>query len=159
MQVVVLNQSDPLRQVLQFITERGNSVEIAAETDAETDLPKLIARTRPEYLFLLQNDYDSVKPQISQLLSSHAEMDIAVVNEEEQQVLLYQSDYADQQAAEQNPDQPIEEWQGKAWIRYTLSDFIYLLTESSPRQDPPGGITDVEHHPYADPPESPINAR
>ena len=38
MRVIVLNQSKPLRQVVEFITERGVDVEVVAETATASNL-------------------------------------------------------------------------------------------------------------------------
>lgn len=140
MQVVVLNQSDPLRQVVQFISERGYDIEIADETALESDLLPLVERTKPDYLFLLKTDYRHISSQIPAVLDTYPHLGIALVTEEEQQVLLYKEGFSEDQPQRQ----PGTELHEDHWLYYSLSDFIYLMTEDNPRENPPGGITDVE---------------
>lgn len=140
MQVVVLNQSDPLRQVVQFIAEQGYNINIVAETDLKSDLLPLIDRAQPDYLFLLQEDYSHISTQIPAVLDAHSELGIALVNEEKQQVLLYKENFSEEQPQRQPGTNLLDEH----WLIYSLSDFIYLMTEDGPREVPPGGITAVE---------------
>ncbi len=140
MRVIVLNQSNPLRQVMQFITERGYDIDITAETDTQAELLPLVTQRDPDYLFMLEEDFNDVSTQIPALLDEHPQLGVALVNEEEQQVRLYKEGFTEKHPRRE----PQSELSANHWVTYSLSDFIALMVENRPHQEPPGGITDVE---------------
>ncbi len=183
MRVIVLNQSTPLRQVVEFMTERGVDVEIVAETATANNLESLVGQTQPDYLFLLQRDYNDLSNVVTELVASKPMLGVAVVSEEGQEVQLQVNQTAVSQgltghelqsdgsnaasagpAVPHSPDKhPPHETSvqrapttanhqnavaalSPAWRTYTLSDFIYLMTEDQPKNAPSGGITDVPHN-------------
>ncbi len=114
MRVIVLDQSESLRQVVEFITERGVDVELVAETDALTNLKPLLEKTQADYLFLLQSEYDQLTEEVARIFADYPGLGIALVSEEEQEVHLQVSNEADTQAAtgreqQENSSTAIEE--------------------------------------------------
>ncbi len=57
MRVMVLNQSDELRQALQYVLEQGVPVEIVGETQEVQGLTQQVDQLQPDWLFLLQDEY------------------------------------------------------------------------------------------------------
>jgi hypothetical protein len=88
MRVIVLDQSESLRQVVEFITERGVDVELVAETDALVNLKPLLEKTQADYLFLLQREYDQLTEEVTRIFADYPALGIALVSEEEQEVHL-----------------------------------------------------------------------
>jgi hypothetical protein len=88
MRIIVLDQSESLRQVVEFITERGVDVELVAETGTVTNLKSLLEKTQADYLFLLQSEYDQLTDEVTRIFADYPTMGIALVSEEEQEVHL-----------------------------------------------------------------------
>jgi len=182
MRVIVLNQSEPLRQIVEFITERGVDIEVVAESVTMKNLGSIVREQRPNYLFLLQQEYETLSATISELMATQPLLGVALVNEERQEVQLQvghataaqgmtghelqngngrparesvviphspEEDSHDE-TREKRADaamhtEPAATDSSDAWRTYTLSDFIYLMTEDQPTTVPSGGITDVPH--------------
>ncbi len=183
MRVIVLNQSTPLRQVVEFMTERGVDVDVVAETATASNLKALVGQKRPDYLFLLQRDYDELSDVVMNLVADEPMLGVALISEESQEVQLQvnqatasqgltghelqsegssaastgpavpHSPNKDPQQEKNVPQAPTTTnhqsavaASAPAWRTYTLSDFIYLMTEDQPKTAPAGGITDVPHN-------------
>jgi hypothetical protein len=88
MRVIVLNQSPPLRQVIDFISGRGVDIEVAAETTRLDDLPALLKEHAPDYLFSLQDTYQQSPKAVEALFAEHPTLAVALFNESGQEVLF-----------------------------------------------------------------------
>lgn len=184
MRVIVLNQSSPLRQVIDFIAERGVNIDVAAETTRIDALPALVREHGPDYLFSLQTTYEQSPKAVEMLLAEHPTLAVALFNEAGQEVLFkanklpahtgatgrekpvdahalsdvrttlphspaqqprpaYEPNAA--AAVASTDDASTQQAATADWRSYTLSDFIYLMTEDKPETNSSGGITDVPH--------------
>lgn len=129
MRVMVVNQSDQLRQVLQYVFENGIDVDVVGETNDMQLLPQQIRRLQPEWLFLLQDEYSRLSSMVNTLLRVHPALQIILLSADGQH-LCFQKDQL---------------WQHEvtAWPHYTLSEFIYFLKEVDPSPAAIGSIEDV----------------
>lgn len=129
MRVMVVNQSEELRQVLQYVLEQGVAVEIVGETTEIGGLTQQVARLRPDWLFLLQDEYKRAGGVIQQLLKKTPDLRVILLTADGQH-LRYQKD---------------EAWRTEVetWPEYTLSDFIYMLKEVSPSPAAVGSIENI----------------
>lgn len=129
MRVMVVNQSDELRQVLQYVAEQGVAMEIVGETKEVNRLANELEQVRPEWLFLLQDAYKRLGNVAPQLLRANPDLRVLLLTADGQHI-RYQKDEAWRTEVE-------------AWPEYTLSDFIYLLKEASPSPDTVQSIEDI----------------
>lgn len=136
MRVMVLNQSEQLRQVLQYVLERGVPVEIVGETQEVQGLAEQVAQLQPDWLFLLQDEYHRVSSMIRSLLSVHPDLRMILLSADGQYVRFQQ---------DQSGDTEVDRWP-----EYTLSDFLYALKEASPS---PTMVKSIEDVGKAEPPK------
>ncbi len=129
MRVMVLNQSEQLRQVLQYVLERGVPVEIVGETQEVQGLAQQVAQLQPDWLFLLQDEYHRVSSIIRRLLTVHPDLRMILLSADGQYVRFQQ---------DQSGDTEVDRWP-----EYTLSDFLYALKEASPSPTMVKSIEDV----------------
>lgn len=127
MRVIVVNQSEPLRQVLQYVFERGIEVEIVAETDEIKTLPQQVAQFKPDWLFLLQDEYTGVTGVINRLLDIHPDLGVILLSADGKHVRFQR-----EQACGMEVDR---------WPQHTLSDFVYWLTAEDL---PPESVKSIE---------------
>lgn len=119
MRVIVVNQSEQLRQLLQYVFENGIDVEVVAETDDIQTLPQQIKELNPSWLFLLQDEYTRLTRTVDRLLEIQPELQIILLSADGKHVRFQQNAALDTEI--------------DTWPEYTLSDFIYFLsTENLP---------------------------
>lgn len=129
MRVMVLNQSDQLRQVLQYVLEQGVPVEIVGETEKLQELAPQVDRLQPDWLFLLQDEYQRVSGVVQRLFEAQPNLRVILLSADGQHV-RFQQDWRGDTEVDQ-------------WPEYTLSDFIYALKEVSPSPRSVKSIEDV----------------
>lgn len=129
MRVMVLNQSEQLRQLLQYVLEQGVPVEIVEETQTVQGLAQQVAQVRPDWLFLLQEEYQRMSSVIQRLLAVQPDLRVILLSADGQHV-RFQQDSSGDTAVER-------------WPEYTFSDFIYALKEASPSPTAMKSIEDV----------------
>lgn len=129
MRVMVVNQSEQLRQVLQYVFENGIEVDVVAETSDIAGLPEQIRRLQPEWLFLLQEEYGRLTGVINQLLAAQQNLHIILLSTDGQHVRFQQDQHWHKEIA--------------AWPEYSLSDFIYYLKEVDPSPAAAKSIEDI----------------
>ena len=129
MRVMVVNQSDELRQVLQYLAEQGFALEIVGETAEVSGLAKQVEQLQPEWLFLLQDVYKRLGNVAPHLLRANPELRVLLLTADGQHI-RYQKN---------------EAWhtEVETWPEYTLSDFIYQLKEVSPSPVAVQSIEDI----------------
>lgn len=129
MRAIVVNQSEQLRQVLQYVFESGIEVEVVAETEDIRSLPQQISKLKPDWLFLLQDEYTRLTRTVDRLLDVQPELQIILLSADGKHVRFQQS----------------ESWgtEVDTWPEYTLSDFIYFLTAEDLPQQAVKSIEDV----------------
>ncbi|MBX3014286.1 MAG: response regulator transcription factor [Caldilineaceae bacterium] len=118
MRVVVVNQSEQLRQVLQYVIENGIDVELVGETTALQALPQQLRQLRPEWLFLLQEEYSHLTNIVDDLLERQPTLHIILLTADGEHI-RFQRGSALQQEIE-------------TWPQYSLSEFIHFLKEFDP---------------------------
>jgi len=133
---MVLNQSEQLRQVLQYVLEQGVPVEIVGETEEVQELAHQIDQSQPDWLFLLQEEYHRVGGVVQRLFTVHPELRVILLSADGQHV-RYQQDHSGDTEVER-------------WPEMTLSDFIYALKEVSPS---PAAVKSIEDVGKAAPPK------
>lgn len=128
MRVMVVNQSEELRQVLQYVFEQGVAVEIVGETTEVSGLAQQVAQLQPEWLFLLQDEYQRLGSIIPRVFTAQPALRVILLTADGQHI-RFQKD---------------REWQTEvaSWPAYTLSDFIYMLKEVSPS---PATVQSIEN--------------
>lgn len=129
MRVMVVNQSDQLRQMLQYVFENGINVEVVAETDELEALPQTVRQVKPDWLFLLQDEYSRLTGVIEELLRIQPDLQVILLSADGQHIQF------------QKPNG----WQTEVdrWQEYTLSDFIYFLSTENLSQTSTKSIADV----------------
>lgn len=129
MRVMVVNQSAELRQVLQYVLEQGVAVDIVGETTTVEELTHQVDQLRPEWLFLLQDEYHRLSHGMQRLLKTNPALRIILLTADGQHI-RFQKDQA---------------WQTEVatWPECTLSEFIYMLKEVSPSPAAVGSIEDI----------------
>lgn len=136
MRVIVLNQSDELRQALQYVLEQGVPVEIVGETQEVQDLARQVDQLKPEWLFLLQEEYQRVSGVIRRLLVVQPDLRVILLSADGQYVRFQKDQSGDTEVAR--------------WPESTLSDFLYALKEASPS---PAAVKSIEDVGTAAPPK------
>lgn len=118
MRVMVVNQSEELRQVLQYVAEQGVDMEIVGETTKVDGLAKQLEQVRPEWLFLLQDEYKRLGNVVSHVIQANPDLRVILLTTDGEHI-RYQKD---------------EAWRTEVetWPEYSLSDFLYMLKETSP---------------------------
>ena len=129
MRVMVVNQSEELRQVLQYVLEQGVRVEIVGETTAVDGVAQQVDRLRPDWLFLLQDEYQRLSGVIQRLLKTNPTLRVILLTADGQHI-RFQKDQTWQTAVD-------------SWPECTLSDFIYMLKEVSPSPAAVASIEDI----------------
>jgi len=121
MRVIVVNQSEQLRQLLQYVFENGIDVEVVLETDEIAALPQQVALLKPDSLFLLQDEYTKLTGVVSQIIGASPGLRIFLLSADGQHIRFQQPDG----------------WRNAvdSWPECTLSDFIYQLTNEGPPQE------------------------
>jgi chemotaxis response regulator CheB len=120
MRVIVVNQSEQVRQLLQYVFENGIDVEVVLETDETATLPEQVERLKPDSLFLLQDEYTKRNSVIKRILAASPGL----------QVILLSADGHHIRFQQDGRNAEVE-----SWPEYTLSDFIYhLSTEGPPKE-------------------------
>ena len=129
MRVMVVNQSDQLRQMLQYVFENGIDVEVVAETNDLETLPQRVRQANPDWLFLLQDEYSRLTGVIEELLRDQPSLQVILLSADGQHIQF------------QKPNG----WQTEVdrWQEYTLSDFIYFLSTENLAQTSTKSIADV----------------
>jgi chemotaxis response regulator CheB len=136
MRVMVLNQSDELRQALQYVLEQGVPVEIVGETQEVQGLTQQVDQLQPDWLFLLQDEYQRVSGVLHRLFTVHPDLRVILLSADGQRVRFQQDD---------NGDTEVDRWP-----EYTLSDFLYAIKEASPS---PAAVKSIEDIGTAAPPK------
>lgn len=136
MRVMVLNQSEELRQALQYVLEQGVPVEIVGETQEVQGLTQQVDQLQPDWLFLLQDEYHRMIGVVQRLLAVHPKLRVILLSADGQYV-RYQQDHSGDTAVER-------------WPEMTLSDFLYALKEASPS---PAAVKSIEDVGKAEPPK------
>lgn len=136
MRVMVLNQSEQLRQVLQYVLEQGVPVEIAGETQEVQGLAQQVEQLQPDWLFLLQEEYQRISGVVRRLFAVHPDLRVILLSADGQHVRFQQDPSGDTEV--------------NRWPEYTLSDFIYALKEVSPS---PAAVKSIEDVGKAAPPK------
>lgn len=129
MRVMVVNQSDQLRQMLQYVFENGIDVEVVAEINELDALPQTVRQVKPDWLFLLQDEYSRLTGVIEELLRIQPGLQVILLSADGQHIQF------------QKPNG----WQTEVdrWQEYTLSDFIYFLSTENLSQTSTKSIADV----------------
>ena len=124
MRAIVVNQSDELRQLLQYVFEQGVAVEVVLETNDINLLPQQVASLQPDSLFLLQEEYKRLTGVIPQVLDANPGLQIILLSTDGQHIRFRQ-----------------ENWNTAvdSWPEYSLSDFIYHLTIEGPPKESSDG--------------------
>lgn len=127
MRVMVVNQSAEMRQVLQYVLEQGVAVDIVGERTAVEGLAQQVDHLRPDWLFLLQDEYHRLSSVIQRLLKTNPDLRVILLTADGQHI-RFQKDQA---------------WQTEVdtWPECTLSEFIYMLKEVSPS---PAAVKSIE---------------
>jgi chemotaxis response regulator CheB len=136
MRVMVLNQSEQLRQVLQYVLEQGVPVDIVGETNDLQKLVQQVNRLQPDWLFLLQEESHRLKGMINRLFDMHPMLQIILLSADGQHVRFQQDQHGRTEL--------------DRWPEYTLSDFIYAMKEVSPS---PAAVKSIEDVGKAEPPK------
>ncbi len=119
MRVIVVNHSEELRQLLQYVFENGIDVDVVLETDQMAALPKQVERLKPDALFLLQDEYTKLAGIINPLLLLEASPGL--------RIFLLSADGQHIRFQQDGGNTEID-----SWPAHTLSDFIYHLTNEGP---------------------------
>ncbi|MEZ4736194.1 MAG: hypothetical protein R3E79_54605 [Caldilineaceae bacterium] len=127
MRVIVVNQSEPLRQLLQYVFEQGIAVDVVAETAEIETLPQQVAQLQPDWLFLLQEEYTRLTGIIQQLLDIQPDLGIILLSSSGRHVRFQREHGCGTEV--------------DTWPEYTLSEFIYLLTAEDL---PPESVESIE---------------
>jgi len=127
MRVIVVNQSVPLRQVLQYVFEHGIDVDIVAETEEVETLPQQVAQLQPDWLFLLQDEYTRLTEMIQQLLDIQPDLGVILLSANGKHVRFQREHGCGTEV--------------DTWPEYTLSEFVYLLTAEDL---PPESVESIE---------------
>ncbi len=120
MRVIVVNQSEQLRQVLQYVFESGIDVEVVLETEETAALPQQVARLKPDSIFLLQDEYTKVRGVIDRTLEATPGLRIFLLSADGKHVRFQQA----------GSDTEVD-----TWPESTLSDFIYQLSNEGPPKE------------------------
>ena len=86
MRVMVVNQSDQLRQMLQYVFENGINVELVAETNELEALPQTVRQVKPDWLFLLQDEYSRLTGVIEELLRIQPDLQVILLSADGQHI-------------------------------------------------------------------------
>lgn len=82
MRIIVASRSDDLDQLVQYIAADEPAMEVIDEAgDAEKAL-QLVAELKPDWVFLLQEEFDRAYGFADQLLAIEPELNILVVSED-----------------------------------------------------------------------------
>lgn len=120
MRAIVVNQSEELRQLLQYVFEQGVSVEILLETSDIKQLPQQVATLQPDSLFLLQDTFKRSPGVIPHLLEASPGLRIILLSADGQHIRFRQDGW---------------NTEVEGWPEYSLSDFIYHLTIEGPPKE------------------------
>lgn len=82
MRVVVATQSEDLAQLIQYIADSEPEIELISEFERPEQAPEIVARLKPDWIFLLDADFDRVRGLAEQLLAIHPGLRILVMNED-----------------------------------------------------------------------------
>ena len=82
MRIIVASRSDDLDQLVQYIAADEPKIEVIDEAGDVGHALKLVAELKPDWIFLLQEEFDRAYHFAEQLLAIEPELDILVVSED-----------------------------------------------------------------------------
>ena len=82
MRIIVASRSDDLDQLVQYIAADEPKIEVIDEAGDVGHALQLVAELKPDWIFLLQEEFDRAYHFAEQLLAIEPELDILVVSED-----------------------------------------------------------------------------
>ena len=82
MRIIVASRSDGLDQLVQYIAADEPEIEVIDEAGDVGHALQLVAELKPDWIFLLQEEFDRAYHFAEQLLAIEPELDILVVSED-----------------------------------------------------------------------------
>ncbi len=82
MRIIVASRSDDLDQLVQYIAADEPEIEVIDEAGDVGHALQLVAELKPDWIFLLQEEFDRAYHFAEQLLAIEPELDILVVSED-----------------------------------------------------------------------------
>ena len=113
MRIIVASRSDGLDQLVQYIAADEPEIEVIDEAGDVGHALQLVAELKPDWIFLLQEEFDRAYHFAEQLLAIEPELDILVVSEDGRHRHIRRGRDGEQ----------IE----RDWDRLSTSEFIHVL--------------------------------
>ena len=113
MRIIVASRSDDLDQLVQYIAADEPEIEVIDEAGDVGHALQLVAELKPDWIFLLQEEFDRAYHFAEQLLAIEPELDILVVSEDGRHRHIRRGRDGEQ----------IE----RDWDRLSTSEFIHVL--------------------------------
>lgn len=82
MRIIVTSRSDDLDQLVQYIAADEPEIEVIDEAGDVGHALQLVAELKPDWIFLLQEEFDRAYHFAEQLLAIEPELNILVVSED-----------------------------------------------------------------------------
>lgn len=137
MRIVLVSRSEPLEQMMSYVVERGNDIEVVGEADDIVEAGQIVAQEHPEWLFLLADSHSDMEAQLKEVRAGYTALNIAAFEEGGQQVRIM---YGDQPGDGKGS-------RDQNWQTMPVSEFVASLTKEAvaePEETP--RLTDKEEH-------------
>ena len=113
MRIIVASRSEDLDQLIQYVAANEPAMEVIDEAGDADHVLQLVAEMKPDWIFLLQEEFDRAYGFAEQLLATEPELNILVVSEDGRHRHIRRGRNGEQ----------IE----RDWDRLSTSEFVHVL--------------------------------